>query len=110
MPTTTAGPATATASSRAIRRHRAFVAALALAGAATLAACGGSSGEEELSGPPAPSNPVAFAWLHPRPAPPTWSRRDLPSGEATLAYPRSWRLTRTDPGTVTAALRHHGEI
>jgi hypothetical protein len=110
MPTTTAGPATATASSRPIRRHRALVAALALAGAATLAACGGSSGDEELSGPPAPSNPAAFAWVHPQAPPAGWKTRDLPSGNARLAYPRSWRLTRTDPGTVTGALRHGGQI
>src|SRR5690242_14960757 len=110
MPTTTAGPATATVSSRPIRRHRAVVAALALAGAAALAACGGSSGEKEPSGPSAPSSPAAFAWLHPQPAPAAWRRRALPSGKATLAYPQGWRLTRTDPGTVTATLRRGGEI
>jgi hypothetical protein len=110
MPTTTAAPATATASSRPIRRHRALVAALALAGAATLAGCGGSSGDEELSGPTAPSNPAAFAWLHPQIPPSGWKARDLPSGKARLAYPGNWRLTRTDPGTVTATLRRNGEI
>jgi hypothetical protein len=39
-----------------------------------------------------------------------WHTRDLPSGQATLAFPRNWRLTQTDPGTVTAALRRHGTI
>ena len=105
MRTTTAGPATATETSRPIRRHRALVAALALAGAAALAACGGSGGKDEASGPPAPANPAAFAWLHPGQPPAGWRAKDLPSGNATLAYPGSWRLTRTDPGTVTASLR-----
>ena len=100
MRTTTAGPATATETSRPIRRHRAVVAALALAGAATLAACGGSS---ETSGPAAPANPAAFAWLHPAPSPAGWRTKPLPSGHATLAYPPGWHLTRTDPGTVTAS-------
>jgi hypothetical protein len=81
-----------------------------LAGAAALAACGGSSGEKELSGPPAPRNPSAFAWLHPQPAPAAWRRHALPSGKATLAYPQGWHPTRTDPGTVTATLRRGGEI
>lgn len=110
MPTTTAAPATATATSRPIRRHRALAAALAVAGAAALAACGGSSGEQEASGHPAPSSPAAFAWVHPTPTPAGWRTRDLPSGQATLAFPRNWRLTRTDPGTVTAALRRNRTI
>jgi len=36
--------------------------------------------------------------------------RDLPSGRATLAYPSTWHLTRTDPGTVTASRTAGGEI
>lgn len=84
------------------------VAALALAGAAALAACGSS--EDELSGPPAPTRPAAFAWVHPRPVAPGWRTTPLPSGSATLAYPPGWRLTRTDPGTVTAARRSGGRI
>jgi hypothetical protein len=87
-----------------------LAAALALAGAAALAACGGSSGEQEASGPPAPSNPAAFAWVHPTSTPAGWRTRDLPSGQANLAFPRTWRLTRTDPGTVTAAMRRNGTI
>jgi hypothetical protein len=83
---------------------------LALASAAALAACGGSSGEEEVSGPAAPTDAAAFAWLHPQPPPAGWRLRALPSGKATLAYPPTWRLTRTDLGTVTATLRHGGEI
>jgi hypothetical protein len=105
MRTTTAGPATATATSSPIRRHRALVAALAVAGAATFAACGSSGNDEEVSGPPAPANPAAFAWLHPGQPPEDWQAKDLPSGNAALVYPDTWRLTRTDPGTVTAALR-----
>ena len=84
---------------------RFLVAALALAGAAALAACGGSSGEVEISGPTAPAHPAAFTWVHPRPPAAGWQTKDLPSGDATLAYPAGWKLTRTDPGTVTATLK-----
>jgi hypothetical protein len=89
---------------------RALVAALALAGAAALAACGSSGDDEELSGPAAPTNQAAFAWLHPEAPPAGWKAKELPSGDASLAYPGTWRLTRTDPGTVTATLRRGGEI
>jgi hypothetical protein len=41
--------------------------------------------------------------VHPSPVPPGWQTRALPSGDATLAYPPSWRLIETDPGTVSAA-------
>jgi hypothetical protein len=110
MRTTTAGPATATATSRPIRRHRALVAALALASAAALAACAGSGRDEDLTGPPAPTDPAAFAWLHPARAPSGWRTTPLPSGRATLAHPARWRLGQTDPGTVTATLRRNGQI
>lgn len=110
MPTTTAAPATATGTSRPTRRHGGFVAAIALAVAATLAACGSSSSDHDPSGPPAPPNQAAFAWVHPAPVPPGWLTKHLPSGRATLAYPPGWRLTRTDPGTVTATLRRNGKI
>ncbi len=43
--------------------------------------------------------------MHPEQVPSGWHRKDLPSGDATLAYPAGWSLTRTDPSTVTAALR-----
>ena len=102
-------PATATAWSRP-RIRIALVAALAVAGAAALAACGASSGEEHISGPPAPANPAAFAGVHPARAPSGWLTKPLPSGNATLAYPPGWRLIRTDPGTVTAALNRGGHI
>ena len=110
MPTTTADPATATGTSRPTRRLRGLAAALALAGAAALAACGGTSSEQEASGPPAPSDAAAFGWVHPTPTPAGWRARNLPSGQATLAFPRTWRLTQTDPGTVTAAMRRNGTI
>ena len=87
---------------------RFIVAALALAGAAALAACG-SSGDER-SGPAAPTRPAAFTWLHPGTVPPGWRTRSLPSGSATLAYPAGWKLTTTDPGTVTATRRAGGRI
>jgi hypothetical protein len=105
-----ADPATATGTSSVGSRGRvrALVAALALAGAATLAACGSS--EPEGSGQAAPANPQAFSWLHPAPRPAGWRVRPLPSGKATLAYPPDWKLTRTDPGTVTAAIKRGGAI
>jgi hypothetical protein len=102
------GPATATATSRRSGGFRAAVAALALVGAATLAACGSSM--DEASGPPPPRDPAAFAWLHPAPPPASWRSRRLPSGLAGLAVPPGWRLTRTDPGTVTATRRAGGHI
>jgi hypothetical protein len=85
---------------------RSLVAALALMSAAALAACGSS----ETSGRAAPADPAAFAWLHPERAPADWSTRRLPSGDAALASPPGWRLTRTDPGTVTASLKDGGRI
>ncbi len=78
--------------------------------AAALAACGSSGGGEEVTGPSAPTEPGAFAWLHPEAPPSGWRTEALPSGRATLAYPTGWHLTRTDPGTVTAARTEHGEI
>jgi hypothetical protein len=68
-----------------------FVIALALAGC-------GSGG----------STPEGFAWLHPAPPPAGWRLAHLPDGSATLAYPPSWRETRSDPSTVTAAVRAGG--
>jgi hypothetical protein len=92
--------ATATSS----RFGLAIVAALALASAAALAACGSDA--------PAPvSNAQAFGWLRPSPPPHGWQQSRLPNGSAQLAYPVRWRSTRSDPGTVTAALRaSDGEI
>ena len=78
--------------------------------AAALAACGSSGADDEASGPPAPANPAAFAWVHPAPAPSGWRTRALPSRAAALAYPPGWRLIKTDPGTVTAARKAGGQI
>ncbi len=102
--------ARATATAISSRRLQAPFAALAFLSAATLAACGSSGGDEKTSGPPAPANPAAFAWVHPAPAPSRWRTQALPSGEATLAYPPRWRLIKTDPGTVTAARKAGGRI
>ena len=103
-----ADPATATATSSRVGM-RFIAAALALAGAAALAACGGSSGGE-LTGPPAPSHPAAFSWVHPQAPGAGWQRQDLPSGNAALVYPAGWKLIRTDPGTVTATLKSNDGI
>ena len=46
-----------------------------------------------------------FAWLHPAPPPGGWQTARLPSGTATLAYPRGWHSIRSDAGTVSAAIR-----
>ena len=54
---------------------------------------------------PAPNDPHAFAWLHPAPAPHGWHSSELPNGAARMAYPPGWKPIRTDPGTVTSALR-----
>jgi len=93
--TTTAAPVTATATSS--RLALAIVAALVLASAAALAGCGSAA------------MPVgqtrAFAWLRPAPPPPEWRTSRLPDGATQLAYPLRWRSIRSDPGTVSAAIR-----
>jgi len=80
------------------RLPSAIVAALALASAAALAACGSTA-------PPAASHPGAFTWLRPSSAPRAWRVSRLPDGTARLAYPLRWRSIRSDPGTVSAAVR-----
>ena len=76
----------------------AIVAALALAGAATLPACGSTP-------PPAASQARGFAWLRPSPPPPGWQTSRLPDGVARFSYPPRWRPIGSDPGTVSAAAR-----
>src|SRR6266576_3210495 len=49
-----------------------------------------------------------FRWLQPQRTPHGWKLARLPSGKATLAYPRTWRAIRTDPGTASVALLGHG--
>ena len=86
------------ATSTSSRAKLAIVTALAVAGATTFAACG--------SGPaPADSNPQAFGWLLPSPAPQAWRAARLPNAKASLAFPSSWHSIRSDPGTVSAADR-----
>jgi hypothetical protein len=47
----------------------------------------------------------AFAWLRPSPPPRAWRTSRLPDGLARLAYPHRWHSIRSDPGTVSAAVR-----
>jgi hypothetical protein len=75
-----------------------FTIVAALASAATLAACGSGS-------QPDANRSQAFAWLRPSAAPRAWHTSPLPDGAARLAYPLRWRSIRTDPGTVSAAVR-----
>jgi hypothetical protein len=92
------------ATARSSRLTLAIVAALALASAATLAACGSA-------GSPPAGSAQAFDWLRPSPVPRAWQQSPLPDGTARLAYPAGWRPIRSDPGTVSAALRAgDGEI
>jgi hypothetical protein len=92
------------ATARFSRLAVAIGAVLALASAAILAACGSTTS------PPA-GNAQAFGWLRPSPPPRAWQQSALPDGTARLAYPAGWRPIRSDPGTVSAALRAgDGEI
>jgi hypothetical protein len=50
----------------------------------------------------------AFRWLQPQRPPHDWKLARLPSGNATFAYPRTWRPIRTDPGTASVALLGRG--
>jgi hypothetical protein len=71
---------------------------VAVAIAATLAACGSGSTTSA-------SNPQAFTWLRPSAPPRAWRLSSLPDGAARMAYPPHWRSIRSDPGTVSAAVR-----
>jgi hypothetical protein len=84
----------------ATARSRRFALALfaGLVSAVTLAACGSGS-------PPAAVSPQAFAWLHPSAPTRGWHSSSLPDGAARMAYPPHWRSIRSDPGTVSAAIR-----
>ena len=87
--------------------------AAAVAAVVSLSACGSAtqpaSHSIALQSAGAPTQ--AFSWLRPERAPRAWRSATLPSGAAQFAYPADWRLIRTDPGTVTAALRDgEGEI
>jgi hypothetical protein len=80
----------------------AIAAGLLATSALAATGCGGAS-----SG----SQPHAFAWLRPSPPPPSWGTSSLPGWRARMSYPAGWRTIRSDPGTVSAALRSgSGEI
>jgi hypothetical protein len=86
-----------TATATSSRLALAIVAALALASAAALAGCGSAA---------MPAGQTrAFAWLRPAPPPAMWHTSRLPDGATQLAYPLRWRSIRSDPGTVSAAIR-----
>ena len=92
------------AMARSSRLGVAVGAVLALASAAALAACG-SAGSLPAG------NAQAFSWLRHSPPQRAWRQSPLPGGPARLAYPRGWHQIRSDPGTVSAALRGgDGEI
>jgi hypothetical protein len=71
--------------------------------AASLGVWGGAA-----DGSPSVNAPPGFRWLQPQHTPHGWKLARLPSGNATFAYPRTWRPIRTDPGTATVALLGHG--
>ena len=75
--------------------------------AATIAAILGVWGGAADAGASVNAQAPAFRWLHPQPPPPGWKLARLPSGAATVAYPRTWRPIRTDPGTASVALLGH---
>jgi hypothetical protein len=72
--------------------------------AASLGAWGGAADGSPSVNAQAPE----FRWLQPQRTPHGWKLARLPSGNATLAYPRTWRPIRTDPGTASVALLGHG--
>jgi hypothetical protein len=75
--------------------------------AATIAAILGVWGGAADAGASVNAQAPAFRWLHPQPPPPGWKLARLPSGAATVAYPRTWRPIRTDRGTASVALLGH---
>jgi hypothetical protein len=68
--------------------------------AASLGVWGGAADGSSSVNAQAP----AFRWLQPQRPPHGWKLARLPSGNATFAYPRTWRPIRTDPGTASVAL------
>ena len=73
---------------------------VAAAIAAILGLCGAAANATAFAAAQDPH----FRWLRPQPPPAAWKLARLPSGVATVAYPRTWRPIRTDPGTVSVAL------
>src|SRR6266550_2488432 len=72
--------------------------------AASLGVWGGAADGSSSVNAQAP----AFRWLQPQRPPHDWKLARLPSGNATFAYPRTWRPIRTDPGTASVALLGRG--
>jgi hypothetical protein len=76
--------------------------------AASIAASLGAWGAAADGSPSVNAQAPGFRWLQPQRTPHGWKLARLPSGSATLAYPRTWRPIRTDPGTASVALLGHG--
>jgi hypothetical protein len=76
--------------------------------AASIAAILGVWGAAADGRPSVNDQAPAFRWLQPQRPPHDWKLARLPSGNATFAYPRTWRPIRTDPGTASVALLGHG--
>jgi len=76
--------------------------------AASIAASLGVWGAAADGRPSVNAQAPAFRWLQPQRPPHDWKLARLPSGNATFAYPRTWRPIRTDPGTASVALLGHG--
>src|SRR5947209_4501569 len=82
-----------------MRRTRVTVGmAVVAVGAVLLAGCGGYARSR-------PAGP--FAWLKPSSPPSGWNLARTHGG-AVLAYPPGWTPIKTDPGTASVALLHHG--
>jgi hypothetical protein len=76
--------------------------------AASVAASLGVWGGAADGSPSVNAQAPGFRWLKPQRTPHGWKLARLPSGNATFAYPRTWRPIRTDPGTASVALLGRG--
>src|SRR6266513_1566116 len=76
--------------------------------AASVVASLGVWGAAADGSPSVNARAAGFRWLQPQRTPHGWKLARLPSGNATFAYPRTWRPIRTDPGTASVALLGHG--
>jgi hypothetical protein len=76
--------------------------------AAGIAASLGAWGAATAGSASLDTRAAAFRWLQPQRAPNGWKVARLPSGNATFAYPRTWKPIRTDPGTASVALLGRG--